>query len=271
MAAENLAEYWYHRALSLTDESQYLECFQCLERAVSADPNHVQALYAIAHHYQHGQGVEKDWPEAAKWFRKAAELGFSPAQDKLGLMYEHGLGVAKNWREAAKWYLSAADKGNADAQYHLGVLYGNGEAFPVDYCEAAKWCRKAAEQGHSDAQSTLGRMYMVGVDGIPRDAEEAAKWLMLAADNGDAESQFQLGLLFEEGDGVSQDLEEAARYYSLSAEQGYAEAQRGLQRIDMILGRYTISENPLPGEEDWEYQIRRTVESTRFSSTRKSR
>jgi TPR repeat protein len=266
---EGNAEYWYRRALSLTDESQYLECFQCLERAVTADPNHVQSLYAIAYHYLHGQGVQEDLPTASKWFRKAAELDFSPAQDKLGTMYEHGIGVANNFREAAKWYLRAAVKGHADAQYHLGVLYGNGQGFPIDYVESVKWCRKAAEQGNSDAQSTLAKIYMNGVEGVPKNMDEAAHWFRKAADNGDAESQFYTGLLFEHGDGVLQDLEEAARYYSLSGDQGYTEGQRGLQRINMTLGRYTVSDEPLPGEEDWEYEIRRMVESTRFEPPRK--
>jgi TPR repeat protein len=261
---QGMASYWYEKALFLTDDSQYLECFQCLERAVAADSSHVQSLYAIAHHYMHGFGVQKDLPTASKWLRRAAELGFSPAQDKLGLMYEHGAGVARNWREAAKWYLMAAEKGFADAEYHLGVIYGNGEGFPVDYRESAKWLRKAAEHGQPEAQATLGRMFTEGLDGVPKNPAEAAKWLRMAAEHGDKEAQFDLGLLFEHGDGLPQDLEEAARYYSLSAAQGHTEAQRGVQRIDMTLGRHSISTEPLPDEEDWQYQIRRMVEGTRF-------
>ena len=268
---ENLAEFWYHRAITLTDESQTLECFQCLERAVSADPNHVKSMYGIAHHYLNGNGVRKDLPSAAKWFRRAAELDFSPAQDKLGLMYEHGIGVAKNFNEAAKWYLNAGVKGYAEAQYHLGVLYGNGQGFPIDYVESVKWLLKAAEQGQSDAQSTLAKIYMNGVEGVSKNMEDAAHWFQKAADQGDAESQYNLGLLFEHGDGVLQDLEEAARYYSLSGGQGYTEGQRGLQRINITLGRWTASNEPLPDEEDWEYQIRRMVESTRFEPPKRQK
>ena len=40
---ENMAEYWFHWALLLTEKSQRLERFQCLERAVSVDPTHAQA------------------------------------------------------------------------------------------------------------------------------------------------------------------------------------------------------------------------------------
>lgn len=266
---EKMAEYWYQKALTLTEESQYLECFQCLERAVSANPEHVQSMYAIAHHHLHGQGVREELPTAAKWFRKAAELDFSPAQDKLGVMYEHGIGVSKNVREAAKWYLKAAVRGYADSQYHLGALYGNGQGFPIDFVESAKWCRKAAEQGNPDAQSALAKIYLNGADGVPKNTIEAANWFRKAADSGDAESQFHIGLLHEHGDGVPQDLEEAARYYSLSGDQGYTEGQRGLQRINMTLGRYTIADELLPGEEDFEYQIRRMVESTRFEAPKR--
>jgi len=266
-----MADYWYQKAILLTDESQYLECLQCLERAVDADPSHVQSLYGIAHHYLHGHGVNEDLPTAAKWFREAAKQGFSPAQDKLGLMYEHGMGVAKNWKEAAKWYLMAAEKGFADSQYHLGVIYANGEGFPIDFKTSVKWCIMAAEQGHAEAQSTLGRIYLQGVDGVPRDAAEASKWLRKAADQGDAESQFDIGYLFEQGDGVLQDLEEAARYYSLSAAQGYADGQRGVQRINLILGRHSISTERLPNEEEWQYQMRRMVEQTRFVPPRKQK
>jgi len=109
------ADYWFHRALSLTKKSQYLECLDCLKLAVEADPEHKQALYALGHHYLQGQGTKKDPPTAATWFRESAELGFAPAQDKLGLMYEHGIGVAKNAPEAIKWYALAAQSGNRDA------------------------------------------------------------------------------------------------------------------------------------------------------------
>jgi TPR repeat protein len=44
-----------------------------------------------------------------KWFRKAAEQNYSPAQSALGGMYKNGTGVTKDYVEACKWLnLSAA-------------------------------------------------------------------------------------------------------------------------------------------------------------------
>jgi TPR repeat protein len=58
--------------------------------------------------------VTKDEAEAVKWFRKAAEQGFSFAQINLGHCYANGEGVAKDEVEAyAYWNLAAASNGMA--------------------------------------------------------------------------------------------------------------------------------------------------------------
>jgi uncharacterized protein len=54
--------------------------------------------------YAQGLGVEQDYAEAVKWYRKAADQGVTAAQSNLGLMYAQGLGVAQDYAEAVKWY-----------------------------------------------------------------------------------------------------------------------------------------------------------------------
>lgn len=259
------ADYWFHRALTLTENTQHLECFQCLERAIEADIEHKQALYALGHHHLHGQGTKKDPPRAARWFRKSAELGFAPAQDKLGLMYEHGVGVAKSAVEAIKWYALAAQSGNPDAQYHLGVMYGTGNGVPTDFVKSADWLRKAAKQGNIEAQATLGQLLLQGADSVPKDCEEATNWLREAADAGDAQAQIAVAELYVRGEGLPRDFEEAARYFSLAAEQGDYEGQQGLQFVNKLLGRWTISEERLPSESELDFEIRQMVEASRFT------
>jgi uncharacterized protein len=46
--------------------------------------------------YYNGQGVRQDYTEAAKWTRKAAEQGNTPAQADLGILYWNGQGVQKD-------------------------------------------------------------------------------------------------------------------------------------------------------------------------------
>ena len=66
--------------------------------------------------YYHGFGVERDYTEALKWFRKAAHQGNAPAQNNIGAMYRHGEGVKRDYSAALKWFRKAADKGFTPSQ-----------------------------------------------------------------------------------------------------------------------------------------------------------
>ena len=59
--------------------------------------------------------------------KKLAEQGNAVAQFNLGVMYEKGEGVPKDYKQAAYWYSKAAEQGNAEAQTILGIMYGEGE------------------------------------------------------------------------------------------------------------------------------------------------
>ena len=101
---------------------------------------------------------------------------------------------AKNYAEAVKWFRKAAEQGNADAQYNLGACYYNGQGVTKDYTEAVKWIRKAAEQGFAGAQYNLGNCYYKG-NGVTQNYTEAVKWYRKAAEQGNAEAQYHLGEL----------------------------------------------------------------------------
>ncbi len=95
--------------------------------------------------------------------------------------------MPKDFAEAVKWFRKAADQGYAEAQFGLGSAYATGEGVPKDSTEAVKWFRKAADQGLAPAQAFLGGMYVKG-DGVPKDDVEAYKWLNLAAGAGEPEA-----------------------------------------------------------------------------------
>ena len=174
-----------------------------------------------------GNGLPKDSTAAVKWYRMAAELGYAPAQFKLGWMYAAGDGVAKDSAEAARWYRKAAEKGDAAAENQLGLMYTNGVGVGKDSTEAVKWYRKAAEQGYAPAQFNLGFMYAFGW-GIAREPTETVKWFRKAAEQGYAEAQFNLGYMYATGHGVPKDSTEAEKWFRKAAEQGYAQAQFNL-------------------------------------------
>ena len=71
-------------------------------------------------------------------FLSAADQGYARAQAILGDMYFEGHGVDQNYAEAMRWYRKAADQGEAKAQFNLGVMYENGQGVDQDNAEAMR-------------------------------------------------------------------------------------------------------------------------------------
>lgn len=118
---------------------------------------------------------EKEYTEAVKWYRKAAEQGHAEAQYKLGRCYgPYGTGI-HDASEALRWFRKAAEQGYAEAQYELGSNYFHGVRVKQDYAEAAKWYHKAAEQGNRLAQGRLAILYEEGW-GVKKDKIKAKYW-----------------------------------------------------------------------------------------------
>jgi TPR repeat protein len=80
------------------------------------------------------------------------------AQERLGFMYDTGMGVTRDYAEAMRWYRLAADEGYPVAQWEIGDMYEEGHGVPQDYVEAVRWYRKAADQELPVAQYSLGFM-----------------------------------------------------------------------------------------------------------------
>lgn len=163
---------------------------------VDAANDNVAAQVALGTAYSTGQGVAKDLSEAARWWRRAAELGDATSQCNLGAMYANGVGVDQRWDLARTWYLKAATHGDARAQSNLAANYANGRGGPVDMTQAFFWAKKAAVQGFPASECDLGVMYEAG-KGVPRDAAQAIVWYRRAADHGDSRAQAALYRLGE--------------------------------------------------------------------------
>ncbi len=113
--------------------------------------------------YHNGQGVPKDYQEAAKWYRQAAEQGDAEAQFNLGEMYHRGQGVPEDDGEAIRWYLLAADQGSLFskyAQYALGEMYSRVKGVKEDLIQAHMWFTLAAAHRHSDATEARDKVIL---------------------------------------------------------------------------------------------------------------
>jgi TPR repeat protein len=73
--------------------------------------------------YAAGKGVPIDLVEAFKWYARAADKNWVPAQCKLGDLYASGTGVTKDMDRAIYWYTKAADEDYNEAQRKLvGII-----------------------------------------------------------------------------------------------------------------------------------------------------
>ena len=71
------------------------------------------------------------------------------------MIHANGKGVPKNYAEAVKWYRKAAEYGHAGAQFGLGSGYFLGRGVPEDYIKAYMWLSLANGQGHEKAAKGL--------------------------------------------------------------------------------------------------------------------
>lgn len=183
-----------------------------------------EAAIILAKIYLLGVGTAKDPAQARQWFAKAAEVGYVPAENTLGVAYQSGYGGEKNARKARDILKRAADAGYAPAQYNLARLYYFGEdGVPRDAQLAGAWFEAAAKAGHPGALYFAGEMYDRG-EGVAVNQDKAIVYYKEAALKGNATAQNALGSYFYRGQLVPRDLALARRWFEAAAKQGQSEA-----------------------------------------------
>ena len=89
-----------------------------------------------------GDLVGKSPDRAFRLTLQAAERGYVPAQEVVGMMYAIGKGVPQDYREAAKWFLTAAEAGNTRAATnYVGSLRSGTPSLRTDPELTARWAK----------------------------------------------------------------------------------------------------------------------------------
>jgi TPR repeat protein len=200
------------------DEKNYIEAARYYRTA--ADQGKAKAQCRLGNCYYYNG----DYSEAVRWYRLAAEQGCADAQYQLGNCYYSGYGVEKDYVEAVTWYGKAADQGLAKAQGKLGDCYYSGEGVAKDFTMAVQLYRKSADQGNEIGQNGLGNCYYFGL-GVTQDYSEAVQWYCRAGEQGYVISQMKIADCYSVGKGVPQNYSEAAKWYLRAADQGDMLAQ----------------------------------------------
>lgn len=182
-----------------------------LDRANAGD---VRAQLALAYAYRDGAGVPRDYAEALRWGRRAADRGDAAAQDFVGWMFFDGLGVRRNPEVAAGYFRAAAGK-SAAAAWNLGQCYFASQGVDHDIPKALDTWKTAAAMGHGRAAATAAMVYLAG-DGVPADPEEGRALAERAAALNEPAGLVVLGEIhFRAGE-----LDPARRLWAKAGQQG---------------------------------------------------
>ena len=124
--------------------------------------------------YEQGQ-----FEKAVAEYTEAARLGNAEAQFDLGYAYYNGEGAEKDYAKAARWFKRSASQRFAKAEFNLAYCYMNGRGVPRDYDKALIYLTKAAAGGFQMAQMTLADCYAGGIL-VEQNAEESKMWREMA-------------------------------------------------------------------------------------------
>ena len=217
---------------------------------LAAKASSAERQFFLAYLYQYGLGTEAAIDKAREAYQKAADGGFAPAKNNLGLL---NLATGSDPAKAVAVVEDLANTGNAAAQCSMGQLYMDGvpaAGIAKDAARARVWFERAASSGDSDAAWTLALLIsqqpqlaqaeaaqaialmeqavkanyipalveygtrLVSGKGLKQEIERGLSLLGKAVDLGANQALMTLGGLYEGGTGVKKDEKKALEYYN---------------------------------------------------------
>ena len=149
-------------------------------------------IYHQGEIFEKGDGIPVDKPEAARYYKKAAQKGHTDAMFKYGWMLLYGIGVQIDKQKAYFYIKEAADQGNIEAMYNYGWLVSHGDVIPADEALSILNFKMAADKGHIDAMNNYAFRLLKGI-GVDIDKENALKYFKNAADKGQVRAMLNYG------------------------------------------------------------------------------
>lgn len=173
-------------------DDYYSKAFRRLHQMAVAQHDY-ESQFELANCYLDAEGVEYDANESIKWYQKAADAGFPPAINALGICYCRGLAVHRNLEKGYELQLKSAEKNCRIAQWNTAYNYFNACGVKENQEEGYNWMLKAANGGIAPAQCALGRYYLQGKNGLNKNVYQSKKWLKKAIESGSLDAMYILG------------------------------------------------------------------------------
>jgi len=147
------------KTIQKTRERYYAEAYKIVKRLVSAGSADGMFFLGDCYS-QGRLDLEKDTREAFTLYQSAAKAGHAQAAFRVAVCCELGLeedgGTKRDLGKAVQWYKRAAQLGDTPAMYKTGVIQLKGLlGQPKDTAEAVVWLRRAAEKADKDNPHAL--------------------------------------------------------------------------------------------------------------------
>lgn len=152
-----------------------------------------------------------------KWF---ADYGHADAARAVAhLLANRGV---REYEEAVRYLRQAADAGDVDAMAHLGHIYANGIAVEQSNSTAWRWFWRAAEQGERDQQTAVSRRtsHMQPYGRLMLDFCQRSVFSLALPTVGHPAGMFGLGYMHLTGQGAEVDHKQALDYFRHAVEAG---------------------------------------------------
>lgn len=139
-----------------------------------------------------GQVIGEHLDELRQYLGRESRRGWGAVHFNLAVMHERGISVEKDIPEAIRYYNLACDQLVPQAHVNLAYIYTNQE--PFDVPKALDHLEKAIELGSTNACNTLGLMYMNGKH-VEKNITKAFGYLFAAAREKNEEAKKNLFLI----------------------------------------------------------------------------
>ena len=180
-----------------------------------AKSGNVDSMRRLGDRYYLGIGVNKNYVEASKWYREAANLGDSGCRNKIAEMCRDGKIPNVDYNDAVKLFMLASKQGNITSITNL-IALNNAQEFDKDglFGECMKMLIRLAKSGIIDANKRIGNYYYDGYF-VKKDYAESIKWYSNCALLGDYWSKVRLSEMYRDGRGTEPSEEDSTKWFNM--------------------------------------------------------
>lgn len=180
--------------------------------------------------------------KALKYFIKASDAGYLPANERVATYYFNGLATKMNYEKGFEYTNRGAEGGDPVAMFAVGIYYNDGKGVERDSAKGLYWITKSGNSGNVRAMQWLGQFYHS--QSVYHNENTALDWYRKAAAANDLESLrfvmtidkdakglYETGLKNADNEGVPWSTSPSFAFYRAASDMGYIPATLRLYNI----------------------------------------